>query len=46
MYDSWQQLFAEAPQFASQIPPDWLISISHSCDMSQGVVTVWHWDEE
>jgi len=40
---SWEQLFGDAARFASQIPPDRLINISHSCDKSQGVVTVWYW---
>jgi hypothetical protein len=38
MYESRPDLFEEAAGFASKIPPDRLISISHSCDKSQGVV--------
>jgi hypothetical protein len=42
---SWEQLFEEAAQFASSIGRDRLISISHSEDQDDGVVTVWYWDE-
>lgn len=41
---SWNNLFAEAAQFASSIGPQRLISISHSSDHSDGVVTVWYWE--
>jgi hypothetical protein len=47
---SWEALFEEASEFATEIGPDRLISISHSEDKSDGVVTVWYWtghvDEE
>lgn len=39
---SWEALFEEAAVFASQLPPDRLISISHSEDANDGVVTVWY----
>ena len=39
---SWNHLFKEAAEFASSIPPDKLISISHSADNFDGVVTVWY----
>ena len=42
---TWDDLFAEAAGFAAQISRDRLISISHSADKSQGVVTVWYWNE-
>jgi len=42
---SWDELFSEAAEFASQLAPDRLITISHSADKSTGVVTVWYWDE-
>ena len=41
---SWETLFQEAAEWASQLAPEQLISISHSCDSSEGVVTVWFWD--
>ncbi len=43
---TWGQLFEEAAEFASEIGPERLISISHSADQSRGVVAVWYWDEE
>ena len=39
---SWDSLFAQAAEFASQIGPDRVINISHSEDMSSGVVAVWY----
>lgn len=44
-FQSWHALFAEAAAFATTISKDRLISISHSCDHSTGVVTVWYWGE-
>ena len=43
---SWQALFDQAAEFASQVGPERLISISQSCDKSDGVVTVWYWAGE
>ncbi|MGB1130183.1 MAG: hypothetical protein ACPG4K_09030 [Haloferula sp.] len=40
---SWDTLFEEASGFASSVGPDRLISISHSADHSDGLVTVWYW---
>ena len=42
---TWEELFAEAAEFASTLAPDRLINISHSCDNSEGVVCVWFWEE-
>ena len=42
-FATWDSLFAEAAAFASQIGRDRLISMSHSADSSDGVVTVWYW---
>ena len=42
---TWQTLFVQAAEFASRVGPDRLISISHSEDNNDGVVTVWHWAE-
>ena len=44
-FQSWKSLFEDAADFSSKIGPDRLISISHSADKSQGVVTVWYWSE-
>ena len=43
---TWEQLFQQAAAFASSIGPQRLISISHSEDYSDGVVTVWYWTDE
>lgn len=40
MTKPWDRLFREASDFATGIGPDRLISISHSCDHADGVVTV------
>ena len=42
---SWDTLFAQVAEFATQVGPDRLISISHSEDKDDGVVTVWYWSE-
>lgn len=39
-WSSWEQLFAEAAEFATQVKPEHLINISHSEDHNEGVVTV------
>ncbi len=38
----WQTLFDEAAEFASGLEKERLISISHSEDKEDGVVTVWY----
>ena len=40
---SWRNLFEQAASFASERPSERLISISHSADSGEGVVTVWYW---
>lgn len=40
---TWDDLFQQAAEFATQIGKDKLIGISHSCDKNEGVVTVWYW---
>jgi hypothetical protein len=40
---SWDELFAEAAEFAATLGRERLITISHSADNSDGVVTVWYW---
>jgi hypothetical protein len=44
VWASWNDLFQQAAEFATQIGRERLISISHSCDNNEGVVTVWYWD--
>lgn len=45
---SWDELFSEAAAFATDVGPEQVLGISHSCDECDGVVTVWYWttDEE
>jgi hypothetical protein len=43
-FESWETLFSEAANFATSLGPDRVISISHSEDHNDGVVTVWYWD--
>jgi len=40
-FKDWTSLFGEACDFANTLGPDELLSISHSCDHNDGVVTVW-----
>jgi hypothetical protein len=40
---SWDELFAQAGGFATTVGRERLVSISHSADRSDGVVTVWYW---
>ena len=42
-FATWEALFDEAAQFATEIGPERVLSISHSADQSDGVVTVWYW---
>ncbi len=42
---SWHKLFREAADFAAEVGEERLINISHCCDRSEGVVTVWFWGE-
>jgi len=41
---TWSHLFEQAAAFASNLGRDRLISVSHSADGGDGVVTVWYWD--
>lgn len=41
---TWNSLFTQAAQFASTISREKLITISHSADGLDGVVTVWYWE--
>ena len=42
---TWNSLFQQAADFATSVGPDRVISISHSEDNSDGVVTVWYWED-
>ena len=44
-FETWDQLFAKAADFASTLSPEQLINISHSEDNNDGVVTVWFWSD-
>ena len=41
---SWDSLCTDAAQFATEIGPKNLITISHSEDRDDGVVVVWYWE--
>ena len=41
-WGTWHELFAQASQFAASLGRDRVVSISHSADESDGVVTVWY----
>ena len=43
-WQTWEAMFSDAAEFASQVGPERLISVSHSADQGVGVVTVWYWD--
>ena len=43
---SWDELFGSAATFATTLGELRVINISHSCDGSKGVVTVWYWSGE
>jgi hypothetical protein len=42
----WEALFDEAAEFAGRLRPEQLISISHSEDAANAVVSVWYWEGE
>jgi hypothetical protein len=44
VFQSWESLFQEVADFATKVGPERLITISHSEDKSDGVVTVWYWE--
>ncbi len=41
-FKSWANLFREASDFANTLDEGKLISISHSADHRDGIVTVWY----
>lgn len=42
---SWATLFDQAAQFATEVGRERVISISHSADHSDAVITVWYWSD-
>lgn len=44
-FTSWERLLNDAAQFATQLGPERIISISQSEDHSDGLVVVWYWSE-
>jgi hypothetical protein len=44
MFTSWDNLCAEAGQFASEIGPEKLINISVAYSHTTGVIVVWYWE--
>jgi hypothetical protein len=43
---TWEDLFTQAAQFATEVGSERVVSVSHSADHSDGVVTVWYWTTE
>jgi hypothetical protein len=43
---SREKLFKAASEFANQIGPDRLITLTHSEDRDNIVITIWYWGEE
>ena len=43
---SWDELFAEASAFASELGPSRVINISHAVAGTDGTVAVWYWSDE
>ena len=43
---SWADLFQEAADFASTLDREALVSISHSAEGIEGIITVWYWGEQ
>jgi hypothetical protein len=41
----WETTFQRVTEFATLLGPGRVISISHSEDQNEAVVTVWYWDE-
>jgi hypothetical protein len=42
---TWDDLFDEAAQFATETGPERVAGLSHSADRGDGVVTVWYWTQ-
>jgi len=43
-FATWDNLFAQAAAFATSLGEGRVLSISHSANLSDGVVAVWYWD--
>jgi len=43
---SWDALFRQAAEFANELGPERVVSISHSEDNNDGVVAIWYWEDE
>ena len=43
---SWEKLLKQAADFANELGPERVVSISHSDKQSEGVVVVWYWTVE
>jgi hypothetical protein len=43
---TWDDLFGQAAQFATEIGSECVVGVSHSSDRGDGVVTVWYWTQE
>ena len=44
-FATWPDLFEQAAEFATKVGRDRLITIAHSEDKDDGVVTVWYWED-
>jgi hypothetical protein len=42
---TWDELFTNAAQFATEVGSECVVGISHSADQGDGVVTVWYWTQ-
>jgi hypothetical protein len=43
---TWDTLFSQAEQLATEIGPKRLINVSHAVAADDGTVTVWYWTDE
>jgi hypothetical protein len=43
---SWEELFTQATEFATELGDMRVVNISHSCDGGKGVVVVWYWADD
>ena len=46
VFATWDDLFRQAADFANEIGPERVVSISHSEDKDDGVVAVWYWKND
>ena len=42
---SWETVFQEAADFATELGSERVVSISHSEDRGEAIVTVWYWSK-